>query len=293
MAESSSARVVLGFPELLGARIRELRKAGQLTLRDLAISLDVSPATVSAIENGRTAISVQRLATIARLFGMSIDDLLRPVLQGTEPGSARLDQRAADDDWRSFGSAPLDDVLQAAAAAFLAIGYHGATMRDIASRAGLSVPGVYYHYESKHEMLLEIMDFTLTDLLWRARAALKEADGAPLEGFQLLVECLVRYHVVQRDLASLGLSESRALDEMSLPQVHAKQVEIHELLVEQISRGIDLGVFDQGDPAVTARAVVSMCSGLTLWYTEHGALTIDEVVRLYVGFATSIVTAER
>jgi AcrR family transcriptional regulator/DNA-binding XRE family transcriptional regulator len=292
MTERSSANAVAGFPELLGARIRELRKERRLTLRDLATSLEVSPATVSAMENGRTAVSVRRLAVIARLFGMSVDALLMPALEALEPGSALPPAPTADGDWRSFGSAPLDDALTAAAAAFLAIGYHGATMRDIASRAGLSVPGVYYHYESKQEMLLQIMDFTLTDLLGHAHAALEEAEGEALEGFRLLVECLVRYHVVQRDLAFLGLSESRALDDMSLEHVHVKQVEIHELLVDQISRGIAGGVFDEGDPAVMARAVVSMCSGLTLWYTEHGSLTIDEVVRLYVGFATGIVTAQ-
>jgi TetR/AcrR family transcriptional regulator, cholesterol catabolism regulator len=292
MAEPSSAKGAAGFPELLGARIRELRKECHLTVRDLATSLDVSPATVSAVENGRTAVSVQRLATMARLFGMSVDALVMPALEATEPGPARPPEPAVDGGWRSFGSAPLDDALQAAAAAFLAIGYHGATMRDIASRAGLSVPGVYYHYESKQEMLLQIMDFTLADLLWRAHAALEEAGGDPLEGLRLLVECLVRYHVAQRDLAFLGLSESRALDEKSREQVHAKQVEIHELLVEQISRGIESGVFDKGDPAVAARAIVSMCSGLTLWYAERqGPLTIDEVVRRYVGFAIGIVTA--
>ncbi|PRY41634.1 TetR family transcriptional regulator [Umezawaea tangerina] len=291
MAEPPSAEAAGGFPELFGVRIRELRRERRLTLRDLAAALEVSPATVSAIENGRTAVSVRRLATVARLFGMSIDALLMPVLAATESGDAPTAEPAANGEWRSFGSTPLDDVLLAASAAFLAIGYHGATVRDIASRAGLSVPGVYYHYESKQEMLLNIMDFTLTDLLWRAHAALDEADGEPLAGFRLLVECLVRYNVAQRDFAFLGLSESRALDEESLEQVHAKQVEIHELLVDQISRGTELGVFDKGDPAVTARAVVSMCSGLALWYTEHGLLTLDDVVERYVGFAIGIVTA--
>ena len=292
MTEPSSASVVAGFPELLGARIRELRKERHLTVRDLGSSLDVSPATVSAMENGRTAVSVRRLAAIARLFDMSVDALLMPALDASEPGSELRPAQATAGDWRSFGSAPLDDALTAAASAFLAIGYHGATMRDIASRAGLSVPGVYYHYESKQEMLLQIMDFTLTDLLGHAHAALDEAGGEALEGFRLLVECLVRYHVEQRDLAFLGLSESRALDDKSHELVHAKQVEIHELLVDLISRGIAGGVFNEGDPAVMARAVVSMCSGLTLWYTEHGSLTIDEIVRLYVEFATGIVTAQ-
>jgi AcrR family transcriptional regulator/DNA-binding XRE family transcriptional regulator len=291
MAETTSDKTVAGFPELLGARIREQRKERHLTLRDLAASLEVSAATVSAMENGHTAVSVRRLATIARLFGMSVDDLLLPVLEATEPGTTQAIE-PVDSDWRSFGPAPLDDALRGAAAAFLAIGYHGATMRDIASRAGLSVPGMYYHYESKQEMLLEIMDFTMTDLLWRAHAALEESGGEPLAGFRLLVECLVRYNVERRDLAFLGISESRALDEQAFEKVHAKQVQFHDLLVEQISGGIEAGLFDEGDPAVTARAVVSMCSGLNLWYTEHGLLTIDEVVGRYVAFAIGIVTAE-
>ncbi|TDE18927.1 TetR/AcrR family transcriptional regulator, partial [Actinomadura sp. 6K520] len=36
-------------------------------------------------------------------------------------------------------------------------GYHGTSVRDIAVRAGLSPGALYYHFESKQELLATIM----------------------------------------------------------------------------------------------------------------------------------------
>ena len=58
--------------------------------------------------------------------------------------------------WRLYGDIELDPVLRAALEAFVETGYHGATVRDIARRAGLSVPGIYHHYATKQDMLLAI-----------------------------------------------------------------------------------------------------------------------------------------
>ncbi len=40
-------------------------------------------------------------------------------------------------------------VLLAALECFVERGYHGTTIRQIANRAGVSVPGLYHHYASK------------------------------------------------------------------------------------------------------------------------------------------------
>jgi len=49
----------------LGAQVRTARTSKGLTLRGLARALDVSPATLSQIENGRTGLTVHRLSRIA------------------------------------------------------------------------------------------------------------------------------------------------------------------------------------------------------------------------------------
>ena len=69
-----------------GEAIRAARVAAGLSLRALAQSINVSPATVSAIENGKTGLSVARLQDVAAvLVWLSLPDRRRNRSSGRLP----------------------------------------------------------------------------------------------------------------------------------------------------------------------------------------------------------------
>ncbi|MFT8346762.1 helix-turn-helix transcriptional regulator [Gluconobacter oxydans] len=59
-------------------RIRELRGERDWSQGDLAEALSVSRQTVNAIENGRYDPSLPLAFTIARVFGLRIEDIFQP-----------------------------------------------------------------------------------------------------------------------------------------------------------------------------------------------------------------------
>ncbi|GEM17421.1 helix-turn-helix transcriptional regulator [Gluconobacter oxydans] len=59
-------------------RIRELRCDRNWSQGDLAEALSVSRQTVNAIENGRYDPSLPLAFTIARVFGLQIEDIFQP-----------------------------------------------------------------------------------------------------------------------------------------------------------------------------------------------------------------------
>src|SRR3954462_4852358 len=59
----------------LGPRLKELRQAAGLSLRELARQADVSPSLISQIENGKSRPSVSSLYTFARLLSVPVDEL--------------------------------------------------------------------------------------------------------------------------------------------------------------------------------------------------------------------------
>ena len=61
----------------LGARIAQQRKAQAITQAQLAEWLGVSQQTITAYEVGRRRIQVSSLPTIARLLGVSVEELIR------------------------------------------------------------------------------------------------------------------------------------------------------------------------------------------------------------------------
>ena len=145
-----------GSPEC-GMAIRAARQARGLTVRDLAQCLQVSPATISAIENGKTGISVSRLQACAGALGVTPAEILAGTVSAASTHLVHARADAADSqqrDWRRFPPLALDGVLAAAIDAFVETGYHGSTMRDVSARAGMSVPGIYHHYPDKQALLV-------------------------------------------------------------------------------------------------------------------------------------------
>jgi len=49
-------------------------------------------------------------------------------------------------------------ILQEAYALFLSQGYHGTSMRSIATQAGISLGAIYNHFESKEEIFTELLE---------------------------------------------------------------------------------------------------------------------------------------
>ncbi|MGB3484419.1 MAG: TetR family transcriptional regulator [Mycobacterium sp.] len=275
----------------LGARIRHTRGVRGITLREMAIRLGVSPATMSAVENGRTGISALRLTEVARVLEVSTDELLSPAADGD--GGAGVDVTSAGravEDWRRYDPLQFDAPLMAALEAFLEVGYHGSTMRDIARRAGLSVPGIYHHYASKQEMLLKILDISVGDLLRRSELVLVETGGdTGVDRFCRLVENLALFHTHRRELGFIGATEMRSLEEPGRSRIVAMRNRIQQLVDIEVERGVDEGAFVVDAPHEAARAVVTMCTGLAQWFSSDGPASPEQVAQWYVGYALGVV----
>lgn len=184
-------------------------------------------------------------------------------------------------DWR------LPPILAGARAAFEEHGYHGTTVRDIAQRAGVTVPGLYYHYESKQAMLFALLMGSMQALLDRCDAALAKVGDDPRSRLAALVECVVEFMARH---ASQGLtSELRSLE----PDNRARYVALRDEF-EQLTRGIviagnEAGVFHAEFPVETTRAVLTMCDAVGRWYRPGGRLSPTTVAKRYVSIALSTV----
>jgi len=107
---------------------------------------------------------------------------------------------AAAPAWRAPGELELTPILRAALDAFSEAGYHGTSVRDIASRVGVTVPALYYHHENKEAILFSLLDTSITRLRGLCLAAIADAADTPQARFLNLVECVVIYMAMMRRL---------------------------------------------------------------------------------------------
>ena len=275
-------------PGLVGAGsgLRAAREARGLSLRRLASQLDVSAATLSGIETGRTRVTRERLAHIATLLGSSVSQLLPADAERAELQAEPVVSTAPH--WRAYAPLDFDPPLRAALDAFLEFGYHGASTREIARRAGLSVPGLYHHYPTKQHMLVAIIDYVMEDLIRRSLEA--RADGeTPAERFALIVESLTLFHGVRLDLGFVGSSELRSLEPGALQRNRHLRRRHKQMMDGETDAAVAAGEFHCDDPRAAVRAVVSLCVALPLWYRPDGPATPRQVARQYVDYALQLV----
>ena len=182
-------------------------------------------------------------------------------------------------------------ILEAALGLFAEQGYHGTTIREIARESGLSVPGVYHHYRSKQDLLVDLMVTVMNELLQRTRAAVDAAPARPSDQFDALVSELVRFHAAHRDEAFVASTELRSLEPESRERVVAMRDEQQSMLESCIRAGRRVGVFSASDPRDAARAVSVLCVGVASWFQPEGGASVATIVRRQLEFCRHLVGA--
>ena len=195
--------------------------------------------------------------------------------------------------WRDYEDLGLPKPLAAALEAFVEQGYHGTSIRDVASRSGLSVPGLYHHYPSKQALLIGLATVVMTELLERSRAAELDAGDDPSDRFDAVIESLLRFHMFRREQSFVASSEIRSMEPDSRAGYIAQRDEQQKQVDRIVLDGVASGVFEADHPEDASRAVVTMCVAVAVWYRPDGELSPDELVERYVEIARRMVGAKR
>src|SRR3954463_11115873 len=85
-------------------------------------------------------------------------------------------------------------LLLSALDAFLTRGYHAATTREIAERAGMSPAAVYTHWKAKSDLLFEISRIGHQAVLDVVERALEQASDDPVERVRAFVSAFATWH---------------------------------------------------------------------------------------------------
>src|SRR6478735_1628251 len=82
------------------------------------------------------------------------------------------------------------DIMKSAAKAFRRLGYHGATVEQIAAALQMKKGNLYYYYRNKEEILLACHQYSL-DRLLALLEEVEQSDAAPDEKLRRLIVSFV------------------------------------------------------------------------------------------------------
>ena len=184
-------------------------------------------------------------------------------------------------------SSTAGDILRASLELFSRQGYRATGVKEIADAVGVSVAALYYHFDSKEAILVELM---LRDLRWltaRSRTALEEIDDPTDQ-----VRALVRSHVLRDDtgmlLLTLSDNEVRALSPERRNEIVALRDDYEQLWRDVVAKGVKDGTFRCKDAKLATFCLLDMCNGVARWYSPKGALSLDQIAGRFGDFAVDL-----
>lgn len=179
-------------------------------------------------------------------------------------------------------------ILAAARSVFLEQGFHGASVREIAKRAGLTVPALYYHHESKEGLLMAILLRAVTNLS-ELTERIDATPGTPAERLGRLTHAIVMSIASDAPTFAIDSSEARYLG----PQNHERYAElrgrVEDVMRGVVTDGLNDGSFDVDDVSTTSRAIFGMLMAIPRWYNVEGPESPETIAERYAHLTVNMV----
>jgi len=171
-------------------------------------------------------------------------------------------------------------IARGAASLFRKQGYAAATLRQIASAIGIKSGSIYYHFDSKQDILFQIMDSTLCELTSIVEEGITKIES-PLQKLYAAIDTHIRYHIDNLDYTYAADTEIRSLNEENLKIIIAKRKRYENIFKEIIIEVTTNSTTRIINTKLTTLALLQMCTGLSLWFQKDGELSIQDVIDQY------------
>ncbi len=177
---------------------------------------------------------------------------------------------------------PRQEILRAAARLFQQQGYDATSMNDVAAALKLSKGGLYHHFQSKDEILFDLMNHAMDITEERVINPVK-AIADPEERLRTLIRRHIAVVLSERDREiTVMLHENHPLSPSLRKRINARKkdyVHFLENLISEVQRA-------RGSKGtVTARAaafaVLGMLNWIYQWYSPEGSLQEESLDQQY------------
>jgi TetR/AcrR family transcriptional regulator, cholesterol catabolism regulator len=197
---------------------------------------------------------------------------------------------------------PRQEILRTAARLFQQQGYDATSMNDVAAALKLSKGGLYHHFQSKDEILFNIMSHAMDitearviNVVRRIDGAGAAADGGRVDVPEQRLRTLIRLHIEvvlspeDREITVM-LHENHPLPPALRRKINARKKDyLHfvEHLIADVQRNAQRDAQRKPNsqstvtPRAAALALVGMINWIYQWYKPDGPLTGEALVQQY------------
>ncbi|GLY65410.1 TetR/AcrR family transcriptional regulator [Amycolatopsis taiwanensis] len=174
-------------------------------------------------------------------------------------------------------------LIDIAAELFAERGFQSTTVRDIGQAAGVLSGSLYYHFNSKENIVDEILSTFLDELLKASRAIVAE-NPDPADALRELIRAAFTSIGDHRAAITVLQNERRFLTQFAwFDHVSKTENSVRRVWLKVLQDGVTSGAFRPDlDPKVTYRFVRDSVWAAVRWYTPKGALTSAQLADQYL-----------
>jgi AcrR family transcriptional regulator len=169
-----------------------------------------------------------------------------------------------------------EELLRVSARLFREKGFDGTSIRDISSAAGMHSGSPFYHFKTKQDILLAVMEQGLAEGLRRLEEAIAQPGNAE-QRFTRMVRAQIGTILEEgNDFIPVLLYDWRSLTEANRRRIialHDRYDALWQPVIDELKRAGHM----PGDAQLVRLLVLGAVNWTGRWYRDGGRLSLDEV----------------
>jgi len=174
------------------------------------------------------------------------------------------------------------EILKSAAIAFRRLGYHGATVEQIAAALEMKKGNLYYYYRNKEEILLACHQYSL-DRLLALLEEVERSDASPDDKLRRLIVSFV--HTILDELHGTALFlDLEALTPSHRTLVVTRRDQFDHGMRRVIEDGVRTGVFGDINAKLLSFAILGAVNWIPRWYQPTGPASSQDIADQFADY---------
>lgn len=166
-------------------------------------------------------------------------------------------------------------IIKTAASLFATNGYYSTSLDEIARAVGIKKPSLYYHIDSKQQILREIVRGIIEPL--EEITTLSKSSLSPREKIKYIINTFVELHTERKECTAIYLNELKFLDRKSRNAIQQREKKVEQILQQILMEGANDESFRIGDVKTASYAILGACHWIYRWYESDDSLTPSQI----------------
>lgn len=188
------------------------------------------------------------------------------------------------------------EILDAAAKVLARRGYAGTQLTEIAAEARTHAGSIYYHFESREELIEEVLQEGVRLSFARARAIVVELppESAPLERLCAALRAHLKFQLVESDYARAVARSTGQCPADMWKRINARFRLYGKFFDDLIQDAMEAGTLDRKVNRSALRMLIIGAANYTPeWYQRTGPLGVEQISDLLIRLMIRGVGTER